>query len=134
MLWVQILLVARCTGYNITWSSLSDLLQVSGFHVSPTTKTDCHNKTEILWKVALNTITLIIFDNLCICLDFYSQLIMETLKTTFRHLFENDKSTPSPKRDHKELCVWIVNFILLPYEFRKNSKNFTGFKFKIWYL
>jgi hypothetical protein len=39
---------------------VSDLRQVSGFlrvlWVSTTNKTDCHNITEILLKVALNTI------------------------------------------------------------------------------
>jgi hypothetical protein len=41
---------------------VSDLQQVSGFLwalVSSTNKTDHHNITEILLKVALNTITLI---------------------------------------------------------------------------
>jgi hypothetical protein len=34
----------------------SDLWQVDGLPVSSTNKTDCHNITEILLKVALNTI------------------------------------------------------------------------------
>ena len=60
MLWVQILLMARCTQYNIVllatgwWFSPGSLL-------SSTNKTDRHNITEILLKVAFNTITLEIF-------------------------------------------------------------------------
>ena len=37
---------------------VSDLQQVSGSPVSSTNKTDLHDITEILLKVALNTITL----------------------------------------------------------------------------
>jgi hypothetical protein len=55
-LWVRIPLMARCTRYNIMWSSLSVVF--SGYSVSPTNKTDCHYIAEILLKVALNTITL----------------------------------------------------------------------------
>jgi hypothetical protein len=51
----------RCTRYNIMWLSLSvtcDRLVVSpGTTVSSTNKTDRHYITEILLKVALNTIT-----------------------------------------------------------------------------
>ena len=47
----------RCTRYNIKF--FSDLRLVGGFPlctpVSPTNKTDRHNITEILLKVALNT-------------------------------------------------------------------------------
>jgi len=48
---------------NIMWYSfVSDLLQIGGFSlgipVSSTNKTDLHDITEILLKVALNTITL----------------------------------------------------------------------------
>jgi hypothetical protein len=50
---------AKCTRYNIMWESLSDLRQVDGFfQVSSTNKTDCHDITEILLKVTLNTINL----------------------------------------------------------------------------
>ena len=69
-LWVWILLMARCTRYNIMWKSLSALPQVSGFLcvllftpptslwfspgtlISSTKKTDCHDITEILLKVS----------------------------------------------------------------------------------
>ena len=60
-LWVWILLMARCTRNNIMWYSLSDsdLWQVSGFSTGPpvssTNKTDRHEITEIVLKVALNT-------------------------------------------------------------------------------
>jgi hypothetical protein len=43
-LWVRILFMARCTRYNIMWSSLS---------VFSSNKTDLHDITEILLKVAL---------------------------------------------------------------------------------
>jgi hypothetical protein len=39
---------------------VSDLQQVSGSPVSSTNKTDLHDITEILLKVALNTITLMV--------------------------------------------------------------------------
>ena len=55
-LWVCIVLMARCTRYNIMWSSLSVISL--GTPVSSTNKTDCHDVTEILLKVALNIITL----------------------------------------------------------------------------
>jgi hypothetical protein len=43
---------------------------------------------------------------------------------------ENDKSTPSPKRDRKEFR--LDNKLDLITDSEKNSKNFTeGFKFKI---
>jgi hypothetical protein len=51
MLWVRTLFMARCTGYNIMWSSLTVTLLVSS-----TNKTDHHDITEILLKVVLNTI------------------------------------------------------------------------------
>ena len=53
-LWVQIPLMARCSWYNIMckvcWWFFPDTL------VSSTNKTDRHDITEILLKVALNTI------------------------------------------------------------------------------
>ena len=64
MLWVGISIRARCT--TLCDKFVSDLRQVSGFlrvlrfspgtPVSSTNKTDCHDITEILLKVALNTI------------------------------------------------------------------------------
>jgi hypothetical protein len=54
---------------------------------------------------------------------------METPKRK-RRLFENDKSTSSPKRDRKEFR--LDNKLDLITDSEKNSKNFTeGFKFKI---
>ena len=51
---------ARCTRYNIMWwKFVSDLRQVGGFlfiPVSSTNKTDHHDITKILLKVALSTI------------------------------------------------------------------------------
>ena len=58
-LWVRILLMARCTRYNIMWKILSATCGMSVFSaVSSTYKTDPHVKAEILLKVVLNTITL----------------------------------------------------------------------------
>ena len=51
-----------------------NLRQVGGFHpVKSTNKTNCHDITEILLKVALNTITLTLtpIDHLSLTLDFY---------------------------------------------------------------
>ena len=49
---------------------VSDLRQVGGFslanRVSSTNKTDCHDLTELLLKVALNTINQTKPDNLCL--------------------------------------------------------------------
>ena len=69
-LWVQIPLMARCTKYNIIWSNLwvtfgrsMVFLRVTcgrSIPVSSTNKTDCHDITEILLKVALNTLTHIV--------------------------------------------------------------------------
>jgi hypothetical protein len=54
---------------------------------------------------------------------------METPKRK-RRLFENDKSTCSPKRDRKEFR--LDNKLDLITDSEKNSNNFTeGFKFKI---
>jgi hypothetical protein len=54
-LWVRTLFMPRCTRYNI----VSDLQQVGGFlrvlRFPPPIKTDGHNISEILLKVALNT-------------------------------------------------------------------------------
>jgi hypothetical protein len=59
-LWVRIPFMARCTRNNIMWSSSSVTrdrsVVFSGYSVFPTNKTDRHNITEILLKVALNTI------------------------------------------------------------------------------
>ena len=61
---------ARCTRYNIYMKNfVSDLWHVSGFlciPVSSTNKTDRHHITEILLKVALNTITLIPNPKICL--------------------------------------------------------------------
>jgi hypothetical protein len=55
----------RCTRYNIMWWGLSvtcdRLVVFSGYSGSSTNKTDCHIITEILFKVALNTITLTLY-------------------------------------------------------------------------
>ena len=57
VLWVRLPLRARCTRYNIMWSSLSGTCSRSVvFSGSSTNKTDRHDITEILLKVALNTI------------------------------------------------------------------------------
>ena len=58
MLWVWILIRARCTTLCdkvCQWLVIS-LWFSSGLPVSSTNKTDCHDITEILLKVALNTI------------------------------------------------------------------------------
>jgi hypothetical protein len=52
-LWVRILFIARCTRYNIMWQSLSVT-----WWFSPGTPVSSTNKTKIVLKVALNTITL----------------------------------------------------------------------------
>ena len=60
--WIRTPLMARCTRYNIMWWSLSvtcdSSVVFSGYSslVSFTNKTDRHDITEILLKVALNTI------------------------------------------------------------------------------
>ena len=47
---------ARCTRYNIIWYSLS--VTCGRLMISSTNKTGCHDISEILLNVALNTITL----------------------------------------------------------------------------
>ena len=60
--WVRISLMARCTRYNIMRYCLSvpwdRSVVFSGTPIASTTKTDRHDITDILLKVALNTITL----------------------------------------------------------------------------
>ena len=57
-LWVRTLFMARCTWYNIRWSSLSVTCDRSVvFSRYSTNKADHHDITEILLKVALNTIS-----------------------------------------------------------------------------
>jgi hypothetical protein len=63
--------IESCGVYSIQHFEIkfvSDLQQVSGFSrytpVSSTNKTDLHDITEKLLKVALNTITLTLSDNL----------------------------------------------------------------------
>jgi hypothetical protein len=63
-LWLRILVMVRCTWYCTTlcykvcqWLPTGRLFS-PGTPVSSTNKTDCHDRTEILLKVALNTITL----------------------------------------------------------------------------
>jgi hypothetical protein len=61
MLWVPNPTQMRCTWYIIMWQSLSvtcGLWFSPGTLISSTNRTDHHNKTEILLKVALNTVTL----------------------------------------------------------------------------
>ena len=60
-LWVRTPLKARCTRYNIDGDKVCQWLATSwwfppGTPVSSANKTDRHNITEILLKVALNTI------------------------------------------------------------------------------
>ena len=59
-LWVRTPFMARCTRWNIMYCSLSVSCDRSvvfrGTPVSSTNKTDCHNITKILLKVAFNTI------------------------------------------------------------------------------
>ena len=60
---------ARCTRYIYMKKFVSDLWHVSGFlyiPVSSTNKTDRHHITEILLKVALNTITRIPNPKICL--------------------------------------------------------------------
>ena len=65
---------ARCTLYNVMWSGLSVTCDRFWFSpdtpISSTNKTDCHDITEILLKVTLNTITLAIVGLLCFCFSF----------------------------------------------------------------
>jgi hypothetical protein len=56
-LWVRIPFMAKCTRYSIMWSSLSVTCDRSV--VFSTNKTDHHDITEILLKVALSSVTLI---------------------------------------------------------------------------
>jgi hypothetical protein len=59
-LWVWILFKARCTRYNLMWWSCQWLATGRWFSpgtlVFSTNKTDLHDRTEILLKVALKTI------------------------------------------------------------------------------
>jgi len=68
-LWVWILLMARHTWYNITWCDKVWLTAGRWFYpgtaVSSTNKTDCHDITEILLKVALKTISSSTLNNVC---------------------------------------------------------------------
>jgi hypothetical protein len=73
---------------------VSDLRQIWCFlvvlPVSPTNKTDRHDTTEILLKVVLNTLTLIISDNLkswVILCEFISLFIFDL--TSYKLYFEN---------------------------------------------
>ena len=62
-LWVRTPFMARCTRYSIMWSSLSvtcDRSVVFFRFPPPISKTNRHDITAILLKVALNTITLTI--------------------------------------------------------------------------
>jgi len=56
-LWVWIPLMARCTWYNNMWFVTGRWFSL-GTPVSFTNKTDCHDITEILLKVVLNTTNL----------------------------------------------------------------------------
>ena len=57
MLWVRISIRARCTiSLDKIWHWLATLRRFSHGPVSSTNKTGRHDITEILWKVALNTI------------------------------------------------------------------------------
>ena len=56
-LWVRILLMARCTRYNIIWWSLP-VTCFSVYSSSFPNKTERHNIAEILLKVTLDTTTL----------------------------------------------------------------------------
>jgi len=57
-LWVRTPFMARCARYNIMWKSLSVICDRSVVFSGYTNKTYHHDITEILLKVALNTITL----------------------------------------------------------------------------
>jgi hypothetical protein len=56
-LWVRVPLMARCTRYNIMWSSFATTCERSVVFSRFTNKTDRHDINEILLKVTLNTIT-----------------------------------------------------------------------------
>ena len=64
-LWVRIPHIAFCTRYSIMWLSLSvtcDRSVISpGTPVSSTNESDRHNITDLLFKVALNTIILTLY-------------------------------------------------------------------------
>ena len=57
-LWVRIPLMARSTRCTIVLKFVSGRWFFLGTLVSSTNKTDCHDITDLLLKVALNTITL----------------------------------------------------------------------------
>jgi hypothetical protein len=66
-LWVWIPIMARFTRYNFICKVCQWLTTGQWFSlISSTNKTDCHDMTEILLKVALNTITLTLL--FCTCL------------------------------------------------------------------
>ena len=64
MLWVRISIRARCTQLcdKVCQWFVAGLWFSPGTPVSSTNKTDCHDITEILFKVALNTTTLTLDD------------------------------------------------------------------------
>ena len=75
-LWVRIQRMTRCDRYNIMWSSLSVGRWFSpGTLVSFTNKTDRHDITEILLKVALNTIILTLIPLFVFCFFVFGYIL-----------------------------------------------------------
>ena len=90
MLWVRISIRARCTTLcDKVWQWLATGRWFSpGLPVSSTNQTDCHDITEILLKVALNTIkqtTLRFLTRWCPLLTLFFQLF-STLEIVSLHL------------------------------------------------
>jgi hypothetical protein len=89
-LWVRTPLMAKCTLYSKHYGikCVSNLWQVGGFYpdtlVSSTNKTDRHDITEILLKVALNTI---IPNPACMC-RVIDSLVYSLKEVQFRFFFK----------------------------------------------
>jgi hypothetical protein len=87
-LWVRIQRMTRCDRYNIMWSSLSVGRWFSpGTLVSFTNKADRHDITEILLKVALNTITLTLIPLFVFC--FRIRIHSSKLRLHFHCFFQS---------------------------------------------
>ena len=99
-LWVLTLFMGRCTRYNIMWSSLSVTCNrsvvFSGYSFSSTNKTDCHDITEILLKVVLNTIN----QNYITYINIIKSYPHRCSHCNFRIIYH---------QKHKTLFKWISN-------------------------
>jgi hypothetical protein len=120
----RILLMARCTRYNIVWYNLSMTCDrsvvFSGYSVSSTSKTDRHDITEILLKVTLSTINQTNKHTL------YSSLMRQSRFKSFSKCYFNiELCVGLPLNPYLriqsanisfDLCKWI-HFVLYSYSY-----------------